>query len=837
MIQIYKTTNVNYEYNGDMTLFPTKCEIDTSTWQMTLEHPIDEENRWKYIVEEAVIKAPSFNGDQLFRIDEIYKSDSGIEATAYPIFFDAKDEVLLTDIRPTNKTGQDALNIMMNGTKYSGYSDITKSNTAYYERMNLLEALQGSNDNSFVNRWGGEVMYDNYKIIIKERLGSDRGISIEVGKNVAYDGLNETISMNDVVTRIYPQAYNGRRLSTEYIDSPLINQYTKVRLKTLKFDDIKLAEDVLGEEENVIICANQTELDAALVERCNTLFSNGLDKPSVTINADLVLLQNTTAYGPYKHLEEVQKGDTVYCKHSRLGIISKARVVNLVYDCISKKTIKVEIGDHIKDYVEKTSNIINSVENVMNVHNNTLMGDKIAGILNLMNVSLKAQKDIAQKQDVRAILFEDSDPDSPTFGAMCIGTQGIQIAKKRNETNTDWAWGTAIDFQAIYAQYIIAGTLSDKLGLNYWNLDTGEFRLSANTKVGNTTLDDYIKNKIPDTDDLSQEEVFNALTNNGSIKGIYMYNGQLYVNGGYINADTLSAISANLGNITAGSININGKFIVTSDGKVTATDGTFTGTVNAKSGSIAGFTFDENVMTASITKTFNYTESDYIRIRNIILGTTTATSADYERLDINGDGRISSQDYVMIKNLISYGNKITTTFKLDPRLNDGNIKEAMLEISVPNYNTTRISKLGALYSSYASFDYISLEGNDIKDIFSPVGAKTDNGSLVKLWEGSSRVTDEFTVSDDYKFFLVRPGTASGYYNTWIIVPYLTESNSGVFRGIGGFEDSAGGEIYFLRGSVTNGNAKIETCWYRTTANMTNNNSSVQCYIKEVWGVK
>ena len=475
MIQIYNPTNKNYERNGDMTLFPTLCELDTSTWTLEMEHIIDKENRWKYIVEEAVIKAPSFNGDQLFRIDKVFKTDSGITVTAYPIFFDAKDEVLLTDIRPTNKTGQDALNIMMNGTKYSGYSDITKSNTAYYERMNLLEALQGQNDNSFVNRWGGEVMYDNYKIIIKERLGSDRGISIEVGKNVAYDGLNETISMDDVVTRIYPQAYNGRRLSTEYIDSPLINQYTKVRLKTLKFDDIKLAEDVLGEEENVIICANQTELDAALVERCNTLFSNGLDKPSVTINADLVLLQNTTAYGSYKHLEEVQKGDTVYCKHSRLGIISKARVVNLVYDCISKKTIKVEIGDHIKDYVEKTSNIINSVENVMNIHNNTLLGEKIAGILDLMNVSLKAQKNIAQKQDVRAILFEDLDPESPTFGAMCLGTQGIQIAKRRNETNTDWVWGTAIDFQAIYAQYIIAGTLSDKLGLNYWNLDTGDF--------------------------------------------------------------------------------------------------------------------------------------------------------------------------------------------------------------------------------------------------------------------------------------------------------------------------------------------------------------------------
>ena len=69
MIQIYNKTNLNFDNNGDMTLFPIQCEIDTSTWQLILEHPFDEENRWKYIVEEAVIKAPSFNGDQLFRIE------------------------------------------------------------------------------------------------------------------------------------------------------------------------------------------------------------------------------------------------------------------------------------------------------------------------------------------------------------------------------------------------------------------------------------------------------------------------------------------------------------------------------------------------------------------------------------------------------------------------------------------------------------------------------------------------------------------------------------------------------------------------------------------------
>ena len=98
MIQIYNPDNTNFSHNGDMTLFPTKCDLKTvlnGSWQMELEHPIDDLGRWKYIIEESVIKAPSFNGDQLFRVKEKEKSDSGVSATLEPIFMDAMNDCFL----------------------------------------------------------------------------------------------------------------------------------------------------------------------------------------------------------------------------------------------------------------------------------------------------------------------------------------------------------------------------------------------------------------------------------------------------------------------------------------------------------------------------------------------------------------------------------------------------------------------------------------------------------------------------------------------------------------------------------------------------------------------
>lgn len=752
MIQIYKPTNINFDFNGDMTLFPLSCELDTNTWQLQLIHPIDEEGRWKYIVEEAVIKAPSFNGEQLFRIKETYKEDSGVEVIAYPIFYDAKDEVFLESVHPTNKTGQQALDIMMEGTKFFGETDITKVNTAYYENKNLLEALQGIENNSFINRWGGEVMYDNFKIIIKERLGEDYGLSIKYGKNVRQNGLNETVDLSEVVTRVYPKAYNGRRLSSKYVESPLINSYAKKYIKELEFSDIKLAEDVVDGDTDGIICATQDDLDVALINRCNYLFTKGLDKPKVTINADLILLENTSAYSSFKNLERVHLGDTVYCSHSKLGIVSTARVVNLVYDCVANKVASVEIGSHKKDYIEKTSGIINTVSQVINTNNKTLLGEKIQGVIDLAKTALKAQKNVAQKQDVRAILFEDLDPNSETFGALCIGTQGIQIAKKRNETDTDWTWGTAINFESIIADYIITGVLTDKLGNNSWNLDTGYL------------VTKYLK----------------------------------------------------------------------------ATDAEISGKIIATSGNIAGFELDGNKLTASSTRTFDFTTSDVTTVQNIILNGTTPTNAQLQRYDLNGDGKIKSIDLLLIEKIINAGNKITTTYTIFPKFETTSNNSPVFLVEVDGFGKTWVDQMGFINSTSGYFTNIYEDGNNIDNLFSQVGAN-EGEALDVLWSGSE-MTPSFDIDniDDYKYFLIRCGSSSSTYYTWIFCPYTTYANIGLIRGIGGFETDSGtngGEIYFVRGTHKNGTFSIEYACYRTTATMTTNNKTVQLYVKDIVGVK
>ena len=273
MIQIYKKKNTDFSKNGDSPIFPSSAIVNAElngAWTLELEHPIDDRGIWKLIEEEAVIKVPSFNGDQLFRVRKIEKSDSGIEAKAEPIFLDAKDDCFLTDVRPTGKNGQQALDIMCAANKkYTAESNITRATTAYYQYKNLISAINGDDSNSFVNRWGGEILYDNYKVIINERVGGDYGVELLYGKNIKADGLTEEIDMSDVVTRIYPKAYNGYKMSNNgYVDSPLIGNYPTVKADTITFSDVKMREDAQEDDEKngVIVCDTQAELDNALIQ-------------------------------------------------------------------------------------------------------------------------------------------------------------------------------------------------------------------------------------------------------------------------------------------------------------------------------------------------------------------------------------------------------------------------------------------------------------------------------------------------------------------------------------------------------------------------------------------
>lgn len=564
MIQIYSPGNTNYSKNGDMVIFPTSCYADSrlkGEWKLELSHPLDEEGRWKYIVENAVVSVPTSLGEgQLYRITYVEKTDTGVDAEAIPVFFDAANEIFLMDTRPTNKNGQEALNIMLTGhtDKYSATSDISEKSTAYFVRKNFIEALNNQDeDEAFVNRWGGEPIYANYNLIMNKRAGADNGVYILYGKNI--ESISETIDMGEVATRIVPVSSDGYTLEgdTPWVDSPLIGSYPIVFTKEYTYDSIRLKDDSSEEGSGQDGSAEDGEypdlpsLRAALRASAEAEFANGADKPKVNLKIGMIDLTRTDMYKDYSVLETVHLGDTVHCKHSVLGIVTDARVIDIRWDCIRNCVDSIEIGESQYDYFEAVNTAINSIPKVPDVFDErgNVMANYISGVIDLAKTRLEYQKNNAQRSDVRAILYEDTaetlsdGTPNPQYGSLCIGTVGIQISHEK-DIYGDWIWGTAIDFQSINAAHIIAGILADKTGTNYWNLENGEFRLSPMAEVDdNTTLAQYVQALSEAAaedaataldESLTQTDIFNRLTNNGVAQGIFMRDGQLYINMSYL---------------------------------------------------------------------------------------------------------------------------------------------------------------------------------------------------------------------------------------------------------------------------------------------------------------
>ena len=462
MIEVYVKGNEDYGSNGDMTLTPTTCEVELTVEgvaELTLEHPIDDLGRWEYLVTDNVIAAPTpYSKKQLFRIYDYTKTETEVTAYARHVFYDSAGEMLV-DVRPTDKTGQEALDIILSGTKYKAKTNIKTRSTAYYIRKNIMEAIGGDDENSFINRWGGERMYDNFTVIINDRLGGDYGACAEFGRNMT--GIEADISIDDVVTRIIPVSYNGHTLEGEepWIDSPLIGSYANPRTAVIKFEDVKLLEDCQEGEEGF---STLELLREELKRRCTKEYENGLDKPKVNYKVDLVEVANTEDYKDYKKLTTVGIGDDVLTKDRKLKINVTARCIRLVYDCIEEENAEVELGNFIENYFDKTTSAADIIQKVTR-EDGTLKAEEVYGKIDAVKAQLKAQRDISQPSEVRAVIFEDLVEGSPTYGAMSIGTMGFCIASERTADGKDWDWKTFGTGSGFYADYICVGQLDGAL--------------------------------------------------------------------------------------------------------------------------------------------------------------------------------------------------------------------------------------------------------------------------------------------------------------------------------------------------------------------------------------
>lgn len=302
-----------------------------------------------------IIEAPTPLGDELFRVRAIEKSVEDYDIVFFycsQIFFCDMEDNFIEDTNIVGKTGYTALDQLQSNTVYphdfNFHSDISTVNNSRVVRKNFVTAIIGNDNNSFINRWGGELQVNRFDVKMLSRRGKDRGVSILYRKNLL--GLNSKIDYTTVYTRAMPEGADGLFLEEKYVDSPNIDHEHPI-IRLVEFKDIKVKSNDAEEGYSTI-----EEARIALREAAEKLFTQKyVDQPEATYQIEFQELSQTEEYKNYTVLERVFLGDTVQVKHEDIGISVTARCLEYKYNPKTKEYISITLGNVVNSFTSETN--------------------------------------------------------------------------------------------------------------------------------------------------------------------------------------------------------------------------------------------------------------------------------------------------------------------------------------------------------------------------------------------------------------------------------------------------------------------------------------------------
>jgi phage minor structural protein len=486
-------------------------DIASGNYVLDAEFLVDSGGLWNELVEESILKCQLDYGTEIFVIKKVKKQSKYISVTAVQMTIHACNTLWLEDVRPTNTNGQGALSHMLTNAigkkkEIVLQSNISVMNTAYYQRKRLQEALFNA-DNSFIDRWGGEVLRRGYTLSINDRIGMDRKVVIRRGKNLT--GFEGTTDLDQLCTMAKGVGFDG--ITHEgYIMSPLAEQYDQYYPREFKYDDVKVKTENDTEGYDTL-----EEAQAELIRRVNLEYTKShVDKLRAEYNLSFIPLSMTEEY---KHLasEVIYLGDTVKIQETLLGIDLKVRVISRKYDVMKQKPISMTLSNipiEEKRTTVSDSAIIKQLKDQIKQSNNS-----VAEYVQSMINSGSTNSYVLYRQN--EILAMDSKDINSAINVVRLNKHGLGFSNQGYYG--EYTYGFTID-GVLNASLIRTGILTAILiqsvsGDCSINLETGEVNFNKGSIKG-PGIDISLNNGYVRTFATIAGEIFEVMLSQGGIK-------------------------------------------------------------------------------------------------------------------------------------------------------------------------------------------------------------------------------------------------------------------------------------------------------------------------------
>ncbi len=296
-------------------------------FQLRLTYPITDSGVHETLRADELILCPTPDlGNQLFRVKQAKIQDDRVELECSHI----SDDVMKRQIKPfsaTNTTCQSALMRMVEVCPsdlglFSFDSDVTECHTYVSdEDLTLYQALMDGK-HSILGTWEGELVRDNFQLIVKKHRGNDKGVILTSHHNLkAFEDKGDS---EKVITRIYATSTFQIEGSDEdtvlsvVVESPLINQYPYVH-------EARYENNTLQTEEEL----RQWAMAKFTHEH--------IDSISRQITVEAYQLDG----------QEVHLGDTVTLKSQKHKVDVKKKAVSYTFDALEEVYLLVTFDDEV----------------------------------------------------------------------------------------------------------------------------------------------------------------------------------------------------------------------------------------------------------------------------------------------------------------------------------------------------------------------------------------------------------------------------------------------------------------------------------------------------------
>ncbi|PHD00645.1 endopeptidase [Bacillus toyonensis] len=456
MITLYKPNETDFTHNGigilDNNIYEAEIEeILNGVYTLRFKYPLFSPHGLD-IIGQSIIKAPTPDGEQLFRVANPHPTNGEVQVFCYHIFYDLVDN-FIEDTNIVGKSGMGALDQVKGAlqypTKFDFYSDVAKTNNARLVRKNPVEfLLDGGQDNSFLRRWGGELLRDNFNVRMLNNRGRDRGVVIQHKKDLL--GYEADVDWQSVITKIMPQGADELLLPEKYVTSTLVNKYVNPKIRKIDFPDVKAKiGDASNDDDALPLPDALNKLRAEALAMFN---EQHVDQPLATYKIKFQELSQTEEYKGFAVMQRVYMGDTVTVQHLEEGIDVKTKVVSYKYDPLNDEYTDITLGNYKESFTDVANKVDRMQDNLDGLETSFLEKAKDRAT-DLINSGFGGHVRIYPER----ILIMDTDKESTAEKVWQWNINGLGYSK----TGINGPYGLAMTMDgSIVADFITTGKLN-----------------------------------------------------------------------------------------------------------------------------------------------------------------------------------------------------------------------------------------------------------------------------------------------------------------------------------------------------------------------------------------